>query len=53
MSETKQPPNILMCVDCKDGTVMLKKHQDTDRMYNPVQWYRCKNGHWRAISIKR
>jgi len=34
------------------GLPMLMRHEDTDRMYNPIQWYKCKLGHWRAIPIK-
>jgi len=41
------------CVEPGCGNNMLERHEDTDRNGNPVQWYRCKNLHWRAISIVR
>ena len=47
----------VICVEMKkDGTKcgekMLVRHEDTDRLGNPQQWYKCKHGHWRAIPIK-
>ena len=45
-------PDTIMCFECKDGTIMLKKHKDRDSMNEPIQWYRCKKGHWRAQPIK-
>lgn len=45
--EEKKIIHILNCEKC--GSILLPKHEDTDRMNNPIQWFRCRNGHWVSI----